>query len=154
MYSALSPTEIFSTHTIWYYSIDIYHSRQMPTDTCRCLKVPTDPYRSLQIPTDPCRSLPSLSGIYSQPPSPIFLCLGQHSSASSCRARGPCSNLRSEHGTGRDGVKIVIWSSLLGSFPVGAPGPPDRCEYWFSALYQIYLTLSACAGDEMRMKES
>ena len=64
-------------------------------------------------------------------PSPVVLLLGRHNSVSPCGARGPCSNpavLKCAR-TERSKNCRPVRSSLLGSFPVGPPGAPDRCEH-------------------------
>ena len=71
-------------------------------------------------------------GICSPLPSPVVLLFGQHNSVSPCGAHGPCSNpavLKCPR-TEQSKNCHPAWSSLLGSFPVGPPGPPDRCEHW------------------------
>ena len=59
--------------------------------------------------------------------------VGRHNRVSPCGVRGPCSNpavLKCPR-TGRSKNCRPVRSSLLGSFLVGPPGPPDRCEHWF-----------------------
>ena len=97
----------------------------------------TDPHRPYQV-------------IWSPQPSPVVLLLGRHNSVSPCGPRGPCPNpaLLKCPRTGWSKNCRPVRSSLLGSLPVGPPGPPDRFEH------QFCLTIICSIGLDHRVRRS